>query len=405
METEIKRVNFFDGQFLKEAEFQVEQLYHMHMRRRLNFMLFELPGVVTGLEPAGDDLEFDVIDPVLRTFRVKPGTAVALVSDPKEGKEIILRSPSAPVAFGGSIPPAAPGFVVIKQLEEASPNPPSQGSVPGDTRVEEKFEIQVHGAWPPVALPPDFEEYVFLGTLTFSGGTGTADYGNRQEAKLRGTLMGPSAPLTATVATITPNSGLDGTTFAATITGSQLQNASAVNFSDPAITANITGGNATTVNVDITIAGASAGPKTFLVVTPQGTADSTGVPGAGFSVTVPTPVVVTSTLPAASANLQAAAPPGTLQVRGTNIRNPALNNGDPAAGTVVRFVDSTNSSVVLATLPNPVVLSNAGATQRIQADLPLEGDLPGSFTLPGVVRVQVSFGGGTGDAPGTLNVF
>ena len=69
---------------------------------------------------------------------------------------------------------------------------------------------------------------------------------------------------------------------------------------------------------------------------------------------------------------------------------------------MVRFVDPASPSTVLAICPNPIVLSNVGATQRVQVDLPLEGDLPIGTTT---VRVQVSFGGGTGEAPGTLIVF
>ena len=44
MEPEIKRINHFDGLFLKEGEFQTEQLYHQHMRRRVHYVLFDKSG-------------------------------------------------------------------------------------------------------------------------------------------------------------------------------------------------------------------------------------------------------------------------------------------------------------------------------------------------------------------------
>ena len=51
MEGQIKRGTYFDGQFLQQAEFNDEGDYHRHMRRRINYTLFDQSGVLE-LTPA-----------------------------------------------------------------------------------------------------------------------------------------------------------------------------------------------------------------------------------------------------------------------------------------------------------------------------------------------------------------
>src|SRR5438477_4118023 len=46
MEGQIKRGTYFDGQFLQQAEFNDEGDYHRHMRRRINYTLFDQSGVL-----------------------------------------------------------------------------------------------------------------------------------------------------------------------------------------------------------------------------------------------------------------------------------------------------------------------------------------------------------------------
>ena len=48
---EVKRLNYFNSQFLKEKDFQDEQAYHIQMRR-LNNQRLHTPGIVSGLEVA-----------------------------------------------------------------------------------------------------------------------------------------------------------------------------------------------------------------------------------------------------------------------------------------------------------------------------------------------------------------
>jgi hypothetical protein len=72
----IKRLHYFNGQFLKEEDFTDEQKYHLEMRRRLNQRL-HAPGIVFGL---------DVI-PGANKVTVQPGMAIDA-----QGREIVLES-------------------------------------------------------------------------------------------------------------------------------------------------------------------------------------------------------------------------------------------------------------------------------------------------------------------------
>src|SRR3954453_20989176 len=49
MSTNIERVRYYDGEYLRSADFTAEQNYHVEMRRRLNRAL-HLWGIVDGLE-------------------------------------------------------------------------------------------------------------------------------------------------------------------------------------------------------------------------------------------------------------------------------------------------------------------------------------------------------------------
>ena len=90
MEPEIKRINFFNGLFLKEGEFHAEQLYHLHMRRRINYMMFEASGVV---QIETGDLR--VTPTAGKRFRVTSGMALSHRPGLREGREVILTAESA----------------------------------------------------------------------------------------------------------------------------------------------------------------------------------------------------------------------------------------------------------------------------------------------------------------------
>src|SRR4051794_19707204 len=86
-EIDIKRTNFFDGQFLKEAEFLDLDAYHLHMRRRWAFVLFNQSGVV---QATPTDLALEVPNPAVKQFRVRAGMAIGKRPDLIEAKEIVL---------------------------------------------------------------------------------------------------------------------------------------------------------------------------------------------------------------------------------------------------------------------------------------------------------------------------
>lgn len=78
MAEELKRMNYFDFQFLKAEDFQDEQAYHLTVRRLLNSSLYS-PGVVDGLNVQ------QVAD---RVVRITPGLAID-----KDGQAIIVLEP------------------------------------------------------------------------------------------------------------------------------------------------------------------------------------------------------------------------------------------------------------------------------------------------------------------------
>lgn len=198
-EQDIKRINYFDGQFLKEGEFFDEQYYHVHMRRRMNFILFESSGVIS---VSADDLKFINIDNASKTFQVKAGMAISRKNDDMECKEIILRNDS-PVKDLDSegISAGQTAYVTIHYAEKKVNVPPSEGDVDKETRVIEEPEITVHSNLPPYVPAPNGEEYILLGTLDFD--TMTEDYTERQEAKIRTSLLG-AAPVSLVSIEIDP---------------------------------------------------------------------------------------------------------------------------------------------------------------------------------------------------------
>lgn len=170
-EIPIKRVRFFDGQFLKQAEFREEQLYHLHMRRRLNYILFQQSGVVL---VNGDELTIQTnpAQPANKNFTVTAGMAISKDPGNMEGKEIILReNHTSNLHTDHGIGAGETAYVTIHYKEEDSNIPPSEGDVDEPTRVLENAVIKAHNVFPPV--PPaglgagDIPEYILLGTITY----------------------------------------------------------------------------------------------------------------------------------------------------------------------------------------------------------------------------------------------
>src|SRR5262249_46945402 len=147
-EIEIKRTNFFDGQFLKQAEFLDMDGYHVHMRRRWAFVLFNQSGVV---QAAATDLNVEVPNLAQKQLRVRAGMAIGKRPDLAEAKEVVLREDTALIdltSIGANVPAALQagdtGIVTVHYLEEAVAQPPSEGDVAGNTRIKERAQITVH---------------------------------------------------------------------------------------------------------------------------------------------------------------------------------------------------------------------------------------------------------------------
>ncbi len=130
----IKRLRYFDKQFLVEKDFTDEQKYHLEMRRRLNRLL-NAPGIAEGLA---------VEKTANKEVTVHPGTAIDA-----EGREMILEGDQAidlsnPVKF----PPETEVSVTISYEEEETDE--STSTVPGKTRITEKAKVDAVSGSPPV---------------------------------------------------------------------------------------------------------------------------------------------------------------------------------------------------------------------------------------------------------------
>lgn len=188
-EIEIRRVNFFDGQFLREAEFNDLSDYMVHMRRRLLFMLFGQSGVVQI-----GDAPLTIRCDEGKRIRVTAGTAIGMRADAVEAKEIILAQDTGPIdlsAQGPMVPEALQagdtGIVTIHYDEVGVKDPASEGDVQKETRIIEKAIITVHRNQVNAINPKSGEPLIRLGDVNFD--TMAFDTTQRQETFLRTTLL------------------------------------------------------------------------------------------------------------------------------------------------------------------------------------------------------------------------
>jgi len=128
----IKRLHYYNQQFLVEPDFTDEQRYHVSMRRRLSRVLHTF-GIAEGLE---------VQKTANQQVTVKQGTATD-----KDGREIVLDTDAAPVDVSG-LPSNATVFVTIAYQETQS-DPSSATGAPGNTRFTEAPLLQATATAPP----------------------------------------------------------------------------------------------------------------------------------------------------------------------------------------------------------------------------------------------------------------
>ncbi len=164
--TDIKRLHYFDHQFLVEADFTDEQKYHLDMRRRHNRILHTF-GVADGLrvKKSGDN-----------HITIEAGTAID-----REGREMVLdsdREMDLNAFSTGDI------YITISYAEEET-DPTTATGVTGNTRVSETPQIQVINV-PPGSPPPGDGSVVRLANFTLdSGGHVPGNNGDFFDAGLR----------------------------------------------------------------------------------------------------------------------------------------------------------------------------------------------------------------------------
>lgn len=250
MEEEIKRMNFFDGQFLKEDDFKAEQYYLTHMRRRINYTLFEISGVIS-VNP--NDLKFEITDGANHIFRVNPGMAISRNDSEMEYKEIILRQDS-PLSDrtknlnDAGISSGETAYITIHYEEQLDDTPPSEGDMPGDTRVKEKAVIDVFSA-KPTAPTPDGEEYIYLGSIDYDD-MQNPDYSNRDEAKIRASLVGLTPSISLSYSSISAGSTNTVKIIASNFDLSTIDSSN-ISFNPPSGITNISSSNPSQQEIDV----------------------------------------------------------------------------------------------------------------------------------------------------------
>jgi hypothetical protein len=127
----IKRLHYFDHQFLVQADFADEQQYHLDMRRRLNRLLHTV-GIAEGLE---------VVKSGNKTVTVRSGMAIDRL-----GREMIVEANQevdlSQFLAGATI------FITIAYHEQES-DPTTATSVSGNTRITEQPLVQAVTTTPP----------------------------------------------------------------------------------------------------------------------------------------------------------------------------------------------------------------------------------------------------------------
>lgn len=119
----IKRLHYYDQQFLVEADFTDEQAYHMGMRRRLTRLL-HTPGIATGLA---------VQNSGAHQVTVKTGAAVD-----GQGREIVLEADQVLDLSNAATFPAGATVFVTAAYQEGQTDPSTATGAPGNTRFTEQ---------------------------------------------------------------------------------------------------------------------------------------------------------------------------------------------------------------------------------------------------------------------------
>lgn len=168
VDKQIKRLNYFTGQFLDEKDFQDEQKYHITMRRKLNQVL-RGPGVL-------DDGFTVTCTQATTTTDAKISVGEGLGIDGKGQEIVILSNLEQEIStnelkelFGKTVK------ICLGYQEKLSDNKKADADISGDTRWSEAPVLTVTKDLPP-------EDSILLATVDVNsaGNFGTPDYSKKQ---------------------------------------------------------------------------------------------------------------------------------------------------------------------------------------------------------------------------------
>jgi hypothetical protein len=131
----MKRLRYFDQQFLVEADFTDEQKYHVDMRRRLTKALHSV-GIAEGLT---------VRRTGAREITVDPGVAIDA-----QGREIVLNDPEVRDVSNTTTFPNGPQIFITIAYGEVPSDPVTATGVTGDTRITEAPVVAASTTVPPI---------------------------------------------------------------------------------------------------------------------------------------------------------------------------------------------------------------------------------------------------------------
>lgn len=172
----IKRLHYFDHQFLRADDFTDEQEYHTGMRRRHNRLLHTW-GIADGLE-----VEFET---GASGVTIRPGTAID-----SDGREIVLTEDRFEELSG--LPANADVYVTVAYREEQT-DPTAETGVEGNTRWTEEPQLQALAS-----APSDPSRDILLARVSRSGAevTGVDSSERRAAGVVAGDLEVRSLALT-----------------------------------------------------------------------------------------------------------------------------------------------------------------------------------------------------------------
>jgi hypothetical protein len=146
----LKRVHYFDHQFLRAVDMNFDQAYHVSMRRLHNSLLHTWG--IASLE--GLKVKFEG---GATAVTVTAGTAIDSL-----GQEIVLTEDSAPIELS-SFDKDAAVYIVIS-YDETDSDPSAETGVEGNTRVTEQPKLE-----PLTSAPRDLDTRLVLGKVTRQG--------------------------------------------------------------------------------------------------------------------------------------------------------------------------------------------------------------------------------------------